>query len=173
MPSSMIPNYMPAIAYAADPIYRTCQESKQPGARLLVTRWREHTTKGDIVIGRNIPSHAFARLLSHIMIVEPINGDTDGRIRLAGTAIRSRYGTEVSGKHLSELYSPAVLQQHLTHLRNARNAGEPLILEATVMRHEASPLVFDKIVLRAFAPDQISMWNIVGVFIRNDGICCV
>jgi hypothetical protein len=168
MPSRTAPTHASAPSHSPDPIYRVCQEPARTGARLLIVRWREHAAKGDIVIGRDIPSHAFARLLSHMMIVEPITDVTDGLIRLAGTSVRSRYGCEVSGKHLSDLYSPTALQQHLAHLREVRDAGEPLVLEATVPRNEALPLVFDEIILRALAPDLVSMWNVVGVFVRSE-----
>ncbi|MDE2113221.1 MAG: PAS domain-containing protein [Alphaproteobacteria bacterium] len=134
---------------------------------MLVKRWCEHTTKADIVIGRDIPSPAFARLLAHIMIIEPIDDDRDALVRLAGTAIRARYGAEASGKHLSDLYAPLVLQQHLAQLRCVRSSAEPLILEVTIPREDAVPLVFDKVIFRALARDQAQMWNVVGVFVRN------
>lgn len=168
MASSMTPPRLSEMAYARDPIYRVCREPKQPDARLLVSRWREHTAKRDIVIGKDIPSRAFAKFLSHIMIVEPIDGDENGVVRLAGTAIRMRYGTETTGRKLSELYSPTVLPQYLAYLRDVRNTGKPLILEATFLQDDASPVAFDKIVLRAFSPDQIKTWNIAGVLLRNN-----
>lgn len=163
----MTPHRLFGTACARDPIYHPCQEPKQPDARLLLSRWREHTAKRDIIIGKDIPSRAFARHLSHLMIVEPINGEADGSVRLAGTALRLRYGTEVSGKRLSEIYSPAILPQYLSYLRDVRNTGEPLILEATFLRDEALPVAFDKIILRASAPDRTTMCNVVAVFLRN------
>lgn len=42
----------------------------------------------------------------------------------------------------------------MPHLREVRRTGTSLILEATVQRHEALPLIFDEIILRALAPDQ-------------------
>ena len=167
MPSCMIPHSPPATTYAREPTYRICREPKQPDARLLIARWREHSAKKDITIGKDIPSRAFAKFLSHIMVVEPINNDSDGQVRLAGTALRSRYGTEATGKRLSEMYPPTILPQYLAYLRNARTSGAPLILETTLPQDAAPPVAFEKIILRALAPDQISMWNVVGMFPRN------
>ncbi len=163
----MTPHRLSQTAYALDPVYGTCQEPKQPDACALLSCWCEQATKQDLVIGKDIPSRAFAKFLSHIMIVEPMDSDTNGLIRLAGTALRLRYGTEASGKRLSEFYSSTILPQYLAYLRGVRDTGEPLILEASYLRDDALHFVSDEIVLRALAPDGVSMWNVVAVFLRN------
>lgn len=141
-----------------DPTYCICREPTHPSARVLLMRWFEQSAHGDIVVGKDIPSHHFAKLLSHLMILELIDGDTDCHIRLAGTSLRRLFRREVSGERLSELYSASTLEQQLARLREVRRTGEPIILAATMARADAPP----------FAHDEVRWWNVIGIFVRDD-----
>lgn len=133
-------------------------------ARDFLAVWRESCQDGDIVIGTDIPSRPFARLLENLMVVEPVEDGRDGLVRVAGTSLRERYGREVSGKRLSTLFSPDVFAQNLARMRAVRETGSPLILTGSVPRQAAPPQRFEAIIIRARAPKTDALWNAVGIF---------
>ena len=115
-------------------------------------------------IGKDIPSRPFARFLGNLMIAEPIDDDTDCRIRLAGSSLRQRYKREVSGRRLSELFSPVIAADNLARLRKVREMGRAFIHTAAVMPDDTPPLHYEVLLLHALAPNEAAMWNVIGIF---------
>lgn len=149
---------------APDPEYQPLDQPTHPDAQAFLGVWRERAKNGDLVIGTDIPSRPFARFLSNLMIVEPVEDGRDCRIRLAGTLLRQRYGREVSGERFSALFSGTTFAGNLSRMQTVRETGTPLILAGSVAREEKLPLCFDTVVLRARAPKSDALWNVIGVF---------
>ncbi len=126
---------------------------------------------------RNLLDHALHDLLaqivlrlaaeSHLMIVEPIDGDTDCKIRIAGEVMRKRYGRDVKDAQFSELFSPAVFRDNMMRLREVRRTGVPIIFDATVVPDDSPAFSYEVVLLRALAPDERTYWNIVGIFMLD------
>lgn len=166
MPNSFAPKSALALFATPDPEYQTRVEAADQVAKAFLARWIEQAKDGDLVIGKDIPSRAFARYLANLMIVEPIEEGRDCLIRLAGSLVRRRYGREVSGERLSALFSPAAFKQNLARMQAVRETGAPSVLVGTVPQDDAPPLRFDAIILRAWAPKKDAMWNVVGIFVH-------
>ena len=150
-----------------DPYYQVRAEPLHPLATEFLGVWRDESRKGELVVGKDLPSRPFARFLSNLMTVEPIDGDTDGRIRVAGNALRKRYGRDVTGVRFSELFSSPVATDNLMRLREVRRTGTPIIFDATVIRADSPALCYETLLLRILAPDERTYWNVVGIFMLD------
>jgi hypothetical protein len=135
-----------------------------PGSRQLLEYWKERQDKGGIISGRDIPSRALAPILRNVMVYEAVDGGKDFRIRLAGAGIMRRFGRDVGGKTLSELFPEDVFQQHCASLRGIIETGHPNINEVWVQEFEGSGLRFERLGLPMFAPDGITGWVLCGLF---------
>ncbi|MDA8093274.1 MAG: PAS domain-containing protein [Betaproteobacteria bacterium] len=162
--NSATANALAFFSASSDPYYQIRVEPAHPDAAAFLVTWREHTHSRDVVIGKDIPSRPFARFLGNLMIAETIDDDTDCRIRLAGSSLRQRYKREVSGRRLSELFSPPIAADNLARLRKVRETGGAFIHAAAVMPDVAPPLYYEVLLLRALAPNETAMWNIIGIF---------
>ncbi len=101
----------------------------------LVAYWRDVIARGDgFLIGRDIPARAIARLLKNIQVDEPLADGSDVRVRLSGTAVRRRFGTEVCGALHSELFSPEDFRHHLAAVMEVIRTGQPIVLDSSLKR---------------------------------------
>jgi len=149
---------------SSDPYYQIRADPAHPAAATFLALWRKEAETHDLVVGKDIPSRRFARFLSHLVVVEPIDNDTDCRVRIVGEAARGRYGRDVAGARFSELFSPTVCRDNLMRLREVRRTGEPIIFDAAIVRDDAPPLCYEVLLLRVLAPDERTLWNVVGIF---------
>lgn len=129
--------------------------------------WREEAATGDIVIGRDIPSRPFAKFLTHLMLAEPIEDESDCHIRFAGTLLHRYFGRDVTGERLSDLYPLPVFVQHCSAMRNVRQSGVPVTLTGTIASELLPVRGFEVVILRARAPDDIAIWNVIGIFVST------
>jgi hypothetical protein len=136
-----------------------------PEAQQFLACWRGRSTQGNIVIGRDIPSRPFAKYLAHLMVAEPL-ADADYHIRLAGTLLPRYFGRDVSGERLSDVFQPPLCEQHLAAMRDVRRTGEPVILAGTIASQLLPLRSFEEVIVRAFAPDEVTIWNVVGMFVQ-------
>jgi hypothetical protein len=144
--------------------YMRVEEAAHPDSQLLVAFWRERTREDGFVVGRDIPSRPLAGLLRSLMVNEPIEEGADYRIRLAGSALRRRYGREITSLRLSELFSPEAYVPHPLITREALATGEPRILdvreeEFRQLRHHR-----EVVVLPVLSPDRSAKWVLAGIF---------
>ena len=84
-------------------VFTVMREPSHYDARHLFVCWRERNDEGGFVIGKDVPSRALARVMSHLVVYEPLDGGRDFRARLAGTSLLRRFGRDISGSKLSEL----------------------------------------------------------------------
>ena len=168
--SSATTDALTLFAASSDPYYQARTEPVHPKAVAFLDTWRTHAHGRDLVIGKDIPSRPFARFLDNFMLAEPIENDTDCRIRLAGSSLRKRYKREVSGERFSKLFSPAIAAENLARLRKVRETGTPSIFSAVIIADGAPTLQYEVLVLRALASDEVTMWNVLGIFmLDHDG----
>jgi hypothetical protein len=74
-----------------------------PDAALAVDFWQARPADG-IRMGRDVPSRAIARLLSRTAIYEPVDSGMDFKVHLAGTSLRQRFGRDVTGESITQLF---------------------------------------------------------------------
>lgn len=86
--------------------------------------WDERAPDG-IIIGRDVPSRAIARLLSNIIIYQPLGDRSDLRVQLAGSAIRRRFARDITGARMSELFGPDDFPVRFNTLMEVIDSGEP------------------------------------------------
>src|ERR1700712_1302149 len=96
-------------------------EPTLPESRVLFNQWRKHNADGGFIVGRHVPSRDLAAVMSGLCIYEPLNGGMDYRLRLAGTALRRRFGIDPTGKRLSELFEDVQFEYHRAQM--SRVAG--------------------------------------------------
>jgi len=133
------------------------------GARLLLAHWRE--AQGPFVVGRDVPSRPLAKILSGLMLYEPI-GD-DFRIRLAGLALLRRFGRDVRGERLSALVGASQFRAHAAQMRELLRTGKPLVVEVRLMQQGRIQLCYEMVALRVFAPDEQTPWVLAGLFFHD------
>ena len=134
-----------------------------PKALKLLAFWNEHAANG-IVVGRDIPSRPIADLLSSISIDEPIDDGNDYRVRLAGSSMSCRFGRDITGMRMSELFPPDEFQKHLATRRATIEGGKPIIFSAHLTEGVVEHLHLEAIHLPVLAPDGFTKWVLIGVF---------
>ena len=134
------------------------------GAQLLLDNWCK--ADGGFVIGRDIPSRPLSSVLRNIAVLEPVEGDF--HVRLGGTALLVRFGRDISGAHLSELYAPATFARRSKWLHDAIDGNRPLMHQIEMRQGNRKPLNFELIYLPVLAPDRRTPWALAGFFYYED-----
>jgi len=136
------------------------------GARQLLDIWTAREAEGRFTVGRDVPSRGLARLLSGLALFQPIlHGDF--RVRLAGLAMRRRFGRDVTGEKLSELLTDEQFADHSERLQALLEGGRPLLLETRLNEGGRLRLCYEMLVLRVFAPDGVTPWAMSGIFFHD------
>jgi hypothetical protein len=133
--------------------------------RILLDYWQFCMEKhGCFVVGRDIPARVIATLLAHIIVSEPVKDGTDMRIRLAGTALRRRFGEEIAGRFISELFDAEDFRHHLAAGHEVLRSGRPQIIESRLTRGAVEELHSEAVLLPARSADLAYDWIVTGVF---------
>ena len=136
------------------------------GARTLLEAWHAREAEGRFVVGRDVPSRALARVLSGLALYEPLYTG-DFRVRLAGLALRRRFGRDVTGEKLSEILTGERFAEHSERLRALLENGRPLLLETRLNEGGRLRLCYEMLALRVFAPDGVTPWAMTGIFFHD------
>jgi hypothetical protein len=145
-------------AVRAAPVHR--------GARLLLENWHARAAQGSFVVGRDVPSRALAKVLSGLVLYEPLHTG-DFRVRLAGHALRRRFGRDVTGENLSRLLDENLFVRHATQMRALLQTGEPFVVEVRVMEEARLRLCYEQVALRVLASDGKTPWVLSGIFFHD------
>ena len=164
---SNVTRVMTFFSASPDPYYQIRAEPAHPVAIEFLSLWREEACTRELIVGKDVPSRAFARFLSYLTIVEPIDNDTDCRIRVAGDAVRQRYKRDVKDVRFSDIFSSAVAADNMMRLREVRRTGIPIIFDAAIIHDDAPAICYEALLLRIFAPDEQTYWNVVGIFMLD------
>jgi hypothetical protein len=135
-----------------------------PDSRRLLEYWQQCEAKGGIVVGRDIPSRAIANLTSSLQVVEPIDGGRDFRIRLAPSGLLRRFGSDVTGKTMSELFDDQQFARYADGLRQILRTRQPTTLDIRVLENGHETMHIETIGLPVKSPDGKSDWILAGTF---------
>ena len=144
-------------------VYRPIAELTHPTAEKAMAFWNRRPADG-LVIGRDIPSRAIADLLKRIIVHEPIDSGRDLKVRLAGGAIRQRFGREITGAMLSQLFPTPELPIRLQSVMTAINEGVPQFADCVLSGGSTEMIHTELVILPVFAPNQTSKWAMT--------VCC-
>jgi hypothetical protein len=134
------------------------------GARLLFDIWRKRRDAGGFVVGRDVPSRALASVLRNLVLYEPIDGGRDFGVRLAGSALIRRFGCDITGLKLSELFGPAAFATHRDAMADVLAKNAPIGLEVTMGTEGRMQLHFEVLGLPVLAADGVTPWVLGGLF---------
>jgi hypothetical protein len=135
------------------------------GARLLFEYWEERAAHGGIVIGRDVPSRKLSSILRNLAVYEPLEGDF--RVRLAGAAFLRRFGRDVGGARLSELFDGRAFERRRDNLLEILRTGQPAIHDVQVPQRKRAPLHFEALALPALSPTRTTGWLLGGMFFHD------
>jgi hypothetical protein len=145
-------------------VFTVMREPSHYDARHLFEFWRERNEEGGFVIGRHVPSRPLARLMSHLVVYEPLHEGEDFRARIAGTSLLRRFGRDISGSKLSELFERNAFEAQRDDLRTLLRTGKPCVLEVKATVDGYPALHFEIVALPVLAPDRETPWVLSGLF---------
>ncbi len=137
---------------------------RHPGAKLTFDVWQERMAQGGFVVGRDIPSRALGGVLRNLAVYEPLEGGEDFRIRIAGTAFFRRYGYDVTGRRLSELFDEPLFDRIRDGINAMLDAGEPRSVAVEHVQGNRKPLRFEVLFLPVTPPGGAGQWSLTGMF---------
>jgi hypothetical protein len=147
----------------AGALIKQLSEPTLPKAKKLLEFWQERQPEG-VVVGRHVPSREIAPLLSSLVLYEPVDDGNDWRVRLAGAALLRRFGRDVSGQMISDLYP----HDHFLILRSRAigvlRSRAPHTDEVEIRSTERTLQHFETVHLPVFAPDGVVLWDMAGYF---------
>lgn len=135
-------------------------------ARLTFQNWQEKHQGGGFVVGRDLPSRALASVLRNLAIYEPVDGGADFRMRVAGTALVRRYGCDVTGLLLSQLYEPQAFERQSVQMAKARH-GAQVFADVSMVRGARTELQYETLQLPVLSPDMKQNWVLGGFFYHD------
>jgi hypothetical protein len=152
-----------SISPDSDEISIPKDQPAHPGAELTFENWQEKHKAGGFVVGRDLPSRALAGVLRNLAIYEPVDGGADYRMRVAGTGLVRRYGCDMTGMLLSQLYESSPFKRQHEAMTNAAS-GTSLFFDVRVMRAGRLELQYESLLLPVLSPDLTRRWVMVGFF---------
>ncbi len=147
-----------------DETYTVLPEPTHGDARLLFDEWRKHTAQSGFIVGRHVPSRELVSVLPGLCLFEPLRGGLDFRVRLAGTALRRRFGRDITGMKLSNLFHPMHLDHHCAQMAHIGRTGAAHVLAVRSLRDGRVRLHFELMGLRVLAADGRTPWIMTGQF---------
>jgi hypothetical protein len=134
------------------------------GARLLFARWRELQGGDGLVVGRDVPARQLGGILRNLAVFEPLDDCRDFRVRLAGTAFLRRFGRDITGLMLSEIFQEAGFERHRPNMADIVRSGEPQAIDVTLQRGTRTFLHAEALRLPVQSADRSGTWVLSGLF---------
>jgi hypothetical protein len=152
--------------YGPDTQYRwtVIDHATHPDLIALVDYWVAREECGGLVVGRDLPNRQIKLLLSNLMLLEPIEGGEDFKIRLAGTSMQLRFGREIAGLSMSSILKPEDFASRRSQVNDVIRSGEPVYCEATISKGSLVALRSEFGILPVISPDSTQRWALVGIF---------
>ena len=145
-------------------IFKSVEAVSHRDSRSLLDFWHQRLGEGGIVVGRDIPSRSIARLLSNLVVYEPVDGNSDFRIRIAGAAMRRRFPIDVRGVLLSQLHPPANFAEYRRIVQAVVETGTVRIVDSRLWQEGVETMRSEIVILPVKAPDLVTTWVLVGLF---------
>lgn len=145
-------------------VFTVMREPSHYDARHLFEFWRDRNDEGGFVIGQHVPSRALARVMSHLVVYEPLEEAQDFRARIAGTSLLRRFGRDISGSRLSELFDASAFEAQRDDMRTLLHTRRPCVLEVKATIDNYPVLHFEIVTLPVLSPDRETPWILSGLF---------
>jgi len=139
------------------------QEPTHEGAMAIFAYWQECCSRGDFVMGRDVPSRAITRLTKNLNVLEPMDGGQDFRFRLVGSELNHRIGRDISGMCVSEVYPEIVVKGFLSSLKKVA-AGTPVFQNVRVVGALGDVRRPEVVMVPMKSPDRTAIWILHCVF---------
>ena len=143
------------------------REPEHSSSRVLIDYWKSCEERGGMRLGRDIPNRAIAKVLAYVAITEPVDDWRDGRMRLVGSALANRFGRDITGVLISELFvydDPLMLAAMLGGAKMAATRRRPGIATDRVLLDGREQMRNEVIVLPVDSPDSSATWALTGTF---------
>lgn len=139
---------------------------EHPGSIALIGHWQGCEASGGMRMGRDVPSRATSKLLPNIAICEPLGAWADARVRIAGSILTQRFGRNIAGSLIRELYNsdPESGEMLLEGARQAQETRQPSLLSTRVVSNKIEVMRFEVVALPISSPDGLTPWCMVGIF---------
>ncbi len=125
--------------------------------------WEQRPADG-IMIGRDVPSRAIARLLNRNIVYQPVDSGGDLKVRLAGSALRQRFEHDVTGWKMSEMFGPAAFPIRFRTTMEAIESGKPRMVRVAHKINNLEILHLELLILPVVAPSGGDRWALVFCF---------
>ncbi len=156
-----------------DPRARDFNEVRTPlsapvhfGARLLFNHWSEKQEKGGMIVGRDIPARELSTTLRNIALCEPVSGGSDFRVRLAGSAFLRRFGRDITGLNLSDLFEGASFERHRIELANMIVDRQHFSMDVVLKKSRRNSLHYEVLGLPVLN-ETGARWAVLGIFYHD------
>lgn len=127
-------------------------------------RFWDHRPADGIVVGRDVPSRDIARLLNRVIVYEPIDEHHDLKVRLAGTAVRHRFGRDITGRKMSKLFNPAEFPIRFQTVMEVIERNEPRMARIVHGSADVEILRIELLILPIIAPNGSDRWALTFCF---------
>jgi hypothetical protein len=148
-------------------IRTTIEKPTLYGSKLLYDHWRAKHARDGFVVGHDVPSRPLACVLRNLAIYEPIDNAADFRVRLAGTAFIRRFGRDITGLRLSQIYQPAKFEERRSNFAEIVQAKAPRVVDVRLVREHRTFMRFEALRLPVFSPDRAVTWALAGLFFSD------
>jgi hypothetical protein len=135
-----------------------------PSSKLLLDHWKLREKEDGFVVGKDIPSRALSSILSNLSVCELTPNGKDLRVRLAGSGLMRRFGKDVSGSCVSELYGAAQYRWAMAAAQEVLREGNPIIGDSRITRLGAEIMRTEIVYAPIYSPDRLSRWVLIGAF---------
>lgn len=133
------------LVFLAQPVLET--------SKRFLQFWEGRPADG-LVYLRDVPSRAIASLLKNIIIWETIDDWSDARVRLMGSGLLFRFGMDVKGRLLSQLFAADEVKQHLAMTRRAYEDNAPVMVHSHLRMGEMHVMTLEIIIIPLQSPDH-------------------
>jgi hypothetical protein len=143
--------------------YRQIGAPKHPAAAQAIAFWNARPADG-IVIGRDVPSRAIASQLNRIMVLEPLEGGSDLKVRVAGDAVQERFKSEIAGRTFADLFRRHHAAERIALVMTAVTAEALRFADCVIAGGSLEISHTEHVILPVFAPGRAARWAMI--------VCC-
>lgn len=143
------------------------REPEHPSSCILIDYWNSCEERGGMRTGRDIPNRALSKVLANVAVTEPVDDWRDGRMRLVGSALTNRFGRDITGVLISDLFvydDPQMLAMMLGGAKAATTKRRPGIATDRVLLEGLEKMRNEVVVLPVLSPDGETLWALTGTF---------
>jgi hypothetical protein len=136
------------------------------GARLLFNHWQGKQQTGGMIVGRDLPSRALTPTLRNLILLEPVEGCRDFHVRLAGSAMLRRFGRDVTGLNLSDIFEGETFERRRSAMTCVIQTRSPVSTDVVLKKSRRDRLRFEVLGLPLLA-ESGARWVLSGIFYHD------